>query len=379
MAVGRVVCVAVPFLLTVAAIIAGLVAVLSGVSHQGLPLFSVNASGLSINPASIAADLANINSLHTRQIPPAVADKIPKDLLDKIPPGLAEKIPPGLAEKITPELADKIPEVLKNNITASTLGIVDAMEVSLWGYCSVARDGTRECTKAQFDWASKSLNDSLVDSLTAAAGLSNRLPDEVKNALKAFRTITKWTEVAFVAALVALGTELLFGVFAGSSRAAACLTWFFASIAAVLVGIAAALATATATIIVGAVDSAGSRVGLDATTGKRFLATAWIAFAFAAAAALFWLFTICCCKPEPRSHSGFQSVKRGRESDDEKLIAAGGGKGYAPVSHGYNSGHESSGALPQGQPGQPYSQYPPRYPNDTARPDMAYEPYSHRA
>ncbi|RDA92925.1 hypothetical protein CP533_3876 [Ophiocordyceps camponoti-saundersi (nom. inval.)] len=374
MAVGRFVCVAVPLILTVAAIIAGLVAILSGVSHQSLPLFSVNASGLSINPASIAADLAkiaNINSLHTRQIPASVADKIPKDLLDKIPP--------GLAEKITPELADKIPQVLQNNITAATLGIVDLMEVSLWGYCAVARDGTRDCTKAQFDWASQSLNDSLVDSLTAAAGLSNRLPDEVRTALQAFRTITKWTEVAFIVALVALGIELLVGIFASCSRAASCLTWLFASIAAVLVGIAAGLATATASIVVGTIDSAGRNVGLDATIGKRFLAAAWIAFAFASAAALFWLFTICFCKPDRRAPSGFQSVKRDRESDDEKLIAANGGKGYAPVSNEYHNGHESSGALPQGQPGQPFSQYPPRYPSGTARPDMAYEPYSHRA
>ncbi|PFH59134.1 hypothetical protein XA68_12774 [Ophiocordyceps unilateralis] len=373
MAVGRFVCVAVPLVLTVAAIIAALVATLSGVTHQSLPLFSVNASGLSFNPANLV-DLAN--SLHTRQLPKELADKLPPGLADKIPPELANKIPPELADKITPEVADKIPQVLANNVTAGTLGIVDVMDVSLWGFCSVARDGTRECTKAQFDWASHSLNESLIDSLTAAAGLSIRLPDEVRSALQAFRTISKWTEVAFVVSLVALGIELLVGIFAGCSRVASCLTWVVASIAAVLVGIAAGLATATATIVVGTVDTSGRNLGLDATVGKRFLAAAWIAFAFAAAAALFWLFTICCCKPEHRSRAGFQSVNRNRESDGEKLIP--GGKGYAPVGNPYSGEHESSGALPQGQPGQPYSQYPPRYPSGTARPDMAYEPYSHR-
>ncbi|KAF4591994.1 integral membrane protein [Ophiocordyceps camponoti-floridani] len=370
MAVGRFICVAIPLILTVAAIITALVATLSGVTHQGLPLFSINATGLSLNTNNLA-DLAS--KLNVRQLPKEIADKIPKEIADQIPPDLANKIPPELASKINP---DNLPQLLANNVTAATLGIPLVTQVSLWGYCQLDRDGgSPNCTKPQFDWASTSLNSTttILDTLTDAAGSSTRLPDEVRKALQAFRTITKWTEIAFVVALIALGLELLVGIFASCSRVASCLTWVIASIAAVLVGIAAGLATATASIVTGAVDAAGHSTGLDATAGKRFLATAWIAFAFASAAAIFWLLTICCCKPEHRSSSGFRSINGRRDDDRENLVS--GGKGYAPVDYA----HGSSGGLPQGQPGQAYSQYPPRYPSGTARPDMAYEPYSHRA
>ncbi|PHH69972.1 hypothetical protein CDD80_6332 [Ophiocordyceps camponoti-rufipedis] len=371
MAVGRFICVAIPLILTVAAIITALVATLAGVTHQGLPLFSVNATGLSLN-ANNLVDLAS--KVNVRQLRKEIVDKIPKEIADKIPPDLAKNIPPELAGKIN---ADNLPQLLANNVTASTLGLPPVTEVSLWGYCQLDRDGgSRNCTKPQFDWASTSLNSTttILDSLSAAAGSSTRLPDEVRKALQAFRTITKWTEIAFVVALIALGLELLVGIFATCSRVASCLTWVIASIAAVLMGIAAGLATATASIVTGAVDAAGRNTGLDATVGKKFFATVWIAFAFAAAAAILWLLTICCCKPEHRSSSsGFRSVNRRRDDDRENLVS--GGKGYAPVVNE----HGASGGLPQGQPGQAFSQYPPRYPSNTARPDMAYEPYSHRA
>ncbi|UNI23478.1 hypothetical protein JDV02_009296 [Purpureocillium takamizusanense] len=331
MGVGRFFCVALPLILTIGAIISLLVATLSGVVHNNnLFVFSVDVSDLSINPANF--------------------------------------------DNIANKLGSRANNAQTSNITAGNLGLDQVYEVSLWGYCSKDKDGKRNCIKGRFDWASHELNTTWIEEFGSTAGVKINLPTEVKDALKAFRTVTKWTEVTFIIALVALGIELFVGIFSNCSRVVSCLTWLVASITAVLVGAAAGLATAMATIVVGTVESTAKFYGVKGTVGTRFLAAVWIATAFAIGAAFFWLFTICCCKPEHRS----RSAKRGSKHDDgEKLLPT---RGYAPLT----SDHEMSGGFynpnQQGQQfGHNYSSQPPRYPGGNGRSDLAYEPYSHRA
>lgn len=320
MGFGRFVCVALPLVLTLAAIVALLVATLSGVSHQSL--FRVNVSGLSVDSVrlgSIASQLG-INGLGTR--------------------------------------ADGV-----GNITAARLGL-DVYDMTLWGFCRTAGDGARDCTKAQFDWASHYFNTTWLDNLGAVTGVKVALPCEVENGLHIYRTVNKWTEVAFVVALVALGLELLGGVLASQSRVASCLTW-----------LAAGLATALASIVAGAVEGTARPYGVTATVGGPFLAAAWITFALAAGAAFFWLFTICCCMPE---HCGSRSpyrraASKHRNTDSEKLLPA----TYAPLGNGHEmSGAAGHNANRHSHLGHHNAAQPPRYPGGS---DMAYEPYSHRA
>ncbi|POR38035.1 Uncharacterized protein TPAR_01748 [Tolypocladium paradoxum] len=332
MGVGRFFCVALPILLTIASIVALLIATLSGVAHNSFYLFRVNVTDLSINPAN----------------------------LDNI----ANKIGGGLKIRAN--------NVQTSNITAGNLGLDNVYDVNLWGYCTTDKAGKRECTKAQFDWASTKLNTTWIENFGAAAGAKISLPKEIKDALNVFRTVTKWTEVAFIIALVALGIELFVGIFASCSRVVSCLTWLVASIAAVLVGAAAGLATAMATIVIGAVESTAKYYGVKGSFDTKFLAAVWIATAFAIGAAFFWLFTICCCKPERRSRNAYGGNKH-QSADGEKLLPK---SGYAPLSNE----HEMSGGFYN--PNQQQSHFaaqPPRYPGGTGRSDLAYEPYSHRA
>ncbi|KYK54710.1 integral membrane protein [Drechmeria coniospora] len=326
MAVGRFLCVALPLILTVASIVALLVATLSGVAHGSMYMFRINVANLTINPA-------NVGSVASR-----------------------------LGINLKPRA-----DAQTGNITAGNLGLADVYDVNLWGYCSTSKDGKRECTKAQFDWASSKLNTTWIETFGSAAGANITLPTEIKNSLTAFRTVTKWTEVAFIVALVALGVALLSGLFATCSRGMSCLTWLVASVAAVLVGLAAGLATAMAAIVIGAVEGTARFYGVGASFDRRFLASVWIATAFAMAAGFFWIFTICCCKPERRDRSS----RADKHAAGEKTFPS---KGYAPLT----SDHEMRGAYynphQQSQPSQP-----PRYPSGTGRSDLAYEPYSHRA
>lgn len=360
MGVGRFVCVAMPLVLTIASIVALLYATLAGVAHNKLFMFSVDVSEMSIDPASVKG--------------------IAKDL------GV-----PLMARQ----------DVKLNNITAADLDLADVYEINLWGYCA-SRDGKRSCTDASFDWASKTLNTSYLEDFGAVAGVKIELPDEIEGALKTFRTVTKFTEIAFIAALVGLGLELIIGIFSNFSRGISCLTWLEACITVVLVFAAAGMSTAMAAIVVGTVKSTAKIYGVGGSINTQWLVTVWIAAAFALASTLFWVFTICCCKP---SHGSRKDKVRFRDSsyhnDGEKLLPQ---RGYAPL----NDNHEMTGfhnAKPETQSAQSYqpqaqqyyqptgyhqpqeygndyfggSQHQQRYPANNGRSDLAYEPYSHRA
>ncbi|CAM1504337.1 Fc.00g019280.m01.CDS01 [Cosmosporella sp. VM-42] len=327
MGVGRFFCVALPFALTIGSIIFLLVGSLAGVADKGLYVFRIDVEDLSINPADVDHIVDNV---HLRR-----------------------------AAKT-------------DNITAADLGLSKVYDVSLWGYCHTDQDGDRHCTKAKFDWASSVLNTSYIEDFGSAAGVDIDLPDELVNALKAFKKVTKWTEVAFIAALIALGVEILLGIFANCSRIFSCFTYIVSGLATALVIAAASLATALAAIVVGAVEATAKWYGVHGKINTTFLGTVWIAVAFAIGASLFWLFTICCCKPEHRSRSS-RSSRKNRQSDGEKLLPKS-GSGYAPL----GNDHEMTGGYYNQNQSQ--SQYgAPRYPSGAARSDLAYEPYSHRA
>ncbi|PHH85538.1 hypothetical protein CDD83_283 [Cordyceps sp. RAO-2017] len=337
MAVGRFVCVSVPLVLTIAAIISLLVATLSGVTHNSLYVFRVNISGLSVNPSSLGdlRNLVNIPQVKPRADLPAILGKLP---------------------------------LAGGNITAAAFGVGGVVDVNLWGFCTTDKDGKRECTKSQFDWASRELNTTRLEGLGDAVGVKVNLPNEVQDGLKAFAALAKWTEVAFIVALVALGIELVVGILSTFSRVISCLTWLTAGVTAVLVGVAAGLATAMGSLVVGTVEATARAYGVKGDIGGRFLAACWLAFAFATAAAFFWFFTICCCKPGDRRSRG-GGVRHRDTPDGEKLMPS---RAYAPI--GNENEMSGGGFAHQG----PTPSHPPRYPGGTGRADLAYEPYSHR-
>lgn len=326
MGVGRFFCVALPFALTIGSIIFLLVGALAGVTDKSLRIFRIDVTNLEIDSSDV------------------------ENLIDK--------------------LTSKRADVKTDNITASDLGLAQYYDVSLWNYCYTDQDDDRHCTKAKFDWASEALNTSYIEDFGSVAGVSIELPSEIKNSLKAFRQVSKWTEVAFIAAFIALAVEVVLGFFANCSSMASCCTWIVSGIAAALVCASASLATAMAAVVTGAVEASAKIYGVRAKIDTKFLSIVWIAAAFALGASLFWVFTICCCKPEHRSR-GLKN-KSNRNSDAEKLLPNG---AYAPIA----SDHEMTAAGGYYNHNQSQSQYgAPRYPSGVARSDLAYEPYSHR-
>lgn len=330
MGVGRFFCVALPFALTVGSIIFLLIGALAGVADKGLYVFRVDVENLSIDEANYKNAVENFGI----------------DI-------------PGLKR-----------EAKTNNITAENLGLSKSYDVSLWGFCETDFQGKRTCLDPKFDWASHKMSEKYIEDFGSAAGVDIELPKEFVDALKAFSTFSKWTQIIFCAAFIALAAEIILGVFANCSRIMSCLTWVFSGIAAALVGAAALMATLMGSAVVGAVKSTAKFYGAKADLNTKFLGVIWIAVAFAIGASLFWVFTICCCAPKDRSSR--KSKNKNRHSDGEKLLPTG-GSGYAPI----GNDPENSAYYNQNQSQSQYGA--PRYPSGAARSDLAYEPYSHRA
>lgn len=356
MGVGRVVCVALPFLLTVASLVALLVGGLAGVADKSLYMFDVNLSNFSIS----LADASNLLNLNESAILDAGAEKIfgsdgastINDLLNNDKVKLKRDDNGGIT-----------------NLTASLLGFYDVYQISLWGYCYTAHNGTHECTKAKFNWAQDALNGTQddINSLLTLTGQNITLPKEVDDAFKTYVKASKWAQIVFIIALVSLLVEIVFGIFANCSRVVSCLTWVIAGIAAAAVCGFAALATGISVIVVGAVETVAGKYSAEGEFNKRFMVTIWIAAAFALASAFFWMFTICCCAPSHGSSS--RSSRRSVNMENEKLM----GSPYQPVGNASDYGNPPH-AFGQGFGGG----YPSQQPQSYAKRDMAYEPYSHQ-
>ncbi|KAK1783677.1 SUR7/PalI family-domain-containing protein [Copromyces sp. CBS 386.78] len=356
MGVGRVVCVALPFLLTVASLVALLVGGLGGVADKSMYMFDVNLSNFSISLAD-AASLLNINES-------AILDAGAQQLLGS-----------DGASTIN-DMIHKREDGGITNLTAPLLGFYDIYQISLWGYCYTAHNGTHSCTKAKFNWAEDALNGTAndINSLLTLTGQNITLPKDVTDALKTYVKASKWAQIVFIIALVALVVEIVFGVFANCSRVVSCLTWLIAGIAAAAVCGFAALATGISVIVVGAVESVAGKYSAEGDFNKRFMAAIWIAVAFALASAFFWMFTICCCASKSGGGGSSRSSKRSINMENEKLI----GSPYQPVGgfpgangNGYGKPSQGFGGFGGGYPSQPQQQ-------QSGKRDMAYEPYSHQ-
>lgn len=336
--IGRFFCVALPFILTLLSLILLLAAGLSGITNKALYMFQADVSELSIGQ-DVITSLLNSRDLAARNIIDDVTDLINGDNASAASSGSG------------------------TNITASDLGLADHYNVGLWGFCTTSADGSnRKCTKPKYNWAATFLNTNIIDKFNQVAGGKIEIPDEVGHAINAFITVSRWTQIVFIAAFAALAAQLLVGLFATCTRIASCLTFLVAGISCVAVIAAASLSTATSVIIVGAVKGTGVLYGADASFNTTYLALVWAAAAFAIGAGFFWLFTICCCAPD---HTKRRSKRSG---DNEKAMGTG---AYQPLNdpHDYNNRNSYYN--------QQTGYAAPTYPNAAQR-DTAYEPYSHR-
>lgn len=346
MGVGRYICVALPFILTVASIICMLIAGLTGVTSTNLYIFRIDVSNVTVDLSAVAT-AAGVDDQITDQINSLTSRADETTVNNAIEDAAADS---GLSSIISniDSLADL------NGLNATQLGLANVYDVNLWGYCATYEDGTHNCTKAQFNWAEGrfSGNSSLISQFEKIDGINDTVIPTVLSGLEAFEQLSKWTEVVYIIAMIGLGLELAMGLFTACSRAVSCITWLLSGVATLFVVAAAVMMTVMATVAVGTIEGAASEQGADASFNTSFLAIIWLGAAFAIAASSFWLLTICCCKPENRPYN-----RKDRHGDSEKFIPTG---SYQPIGETHQNNY-AYGAPQRGG----------------ARTDMAYEPYSH--
>jgi hypothetical protein len=334
--VGRFICVSTPFALTLASLICLLICTLSGLTNNNLSLFT-------FVPKDMSIPVADLSSLTKRSI----ATGMGHEALSAA----------GVASGIGDAITSGGDSLTGTNITASDLGLYDSYTVSLWNYCYTSGT-TTTCLPGKFDWASNAstLTNNLT-SLAAAHGV-NFTSSTIRNAVKSFGVIVKWTEVVYIAALVLAALELVVGLFAFCSRIGSCVTFIVSGFFTTAAVAAAGMSTFLATLAVGTGKSL-SKYGVQANYNMTYLILSWVAVAFAVAAGLFWLFSMCCCAPD---HSSRSRSNKGMKYGDKVPYQA---NGYQRVNDPFiPKGMESAGYAP-----------PMAYPQAAQR----YEPYSHHA
>ncbi|KAI6381614.1 hypothetical protein MCOR25_001089 [Pyricularia grisea] len=386
---GRIACVALPFLLTLASLIALLVAGLSGVTGNkdgSMAMFRINLTDLQVPPSAfqgltrrsampddtttslsskidqIAKELSSGGSEKAKELGSTI-QQMAKDSGESV-----NQIAQQIANKTGVSASDLITQATNAlsgngvNITASMIGLNQLYDVNLWNLCYESTAGNRTCPDPKFNYAKGEINETLAEikrraaTVNTLAGTNITIPKDVTDGLNTFAEVVRWTEIVFIIATIALGLALILGIVANFSRAVSCLTWIIQGVATAAVIAFASLATATAVVVVGLVEGTAKIYGARANFNSGYLAAVWISVAFSIAAGVFWLATVCCCKPDDRRSK--------RNSDAEKLVGSN-NSSYAPVQGGngyYNNNNTSYGA--------------PRYPQG-GRSDSAYEPYSH--
>jgi hypothetical protein len=344
MGVGRFVCVALPFALTVCSLICILIVMLAGVTNHNLDMFEVNTKNLSISSNS----LENLENLFKRDLSHLTSAALEN------------------ANAANTAATSGI------NITAADLGLADIYKVSLWNYCYQTGSNTT-CTKAKFGWASAALNTTAIESLASSTtGVKVTLPKELTTSLKTFTVFSKWTDVVYIIAFITCVVELFFGIFAICSRAGSCLTFLVSGLSTVTIVAASVMATVQSSLVVGTLDSTAKAYGVKSSLNTSFLATTWLAAAFSIGGGLFWMFTICCCAAD---HHSKRSNRRSRGDDSEKLIPTGAYQRVGEPENYHNgayAGQQQGIYAPQQQYGVPTNTKP-------TRGNGAYEPYAHAA
>lgn len=278
--VGRVACITLPFLLSIAALVTLILIFLAGTMDGNdttgdLFFVKVDLRNLTLNAAAdIAGSNANANQLSTL----------------------------GTALEAAKE----------------SLGMKDYYTIYLRNYCSwnENQESYANCTSPQaYFW----FNPITVWGLDRASlPVEDYLPKSFTDGLDAYHSGSKAMFVLYAAALAANAFTLLVGCTAIFSRWGSFFTTFFAAAQTIAFIGASTVSTAMFVILKSVLNNElKNEYGVETTLGNRALTTSWIGTAFAIGAGIFWFFSVCCCSGRSPYHknadrAGFPGRGRGK-------------------------------------------------------------------
>ncbi|KAI9856093.1 MAG: hypothetical protein M1824_005688 [Vezdaea acicularis] len=263
---GRIACIVVPFLLTLASLICILL-VFSG----GLNKSSSLQSSLYFFKADTSGFKTNTEAIHTG----------------------------------TP--ADSF----INNLVSSngTESLRDVYEIYLWNYCEGDKDGN----STKLDKCSKAKSSFWFDPTEVwglnSSGLANEFPKELQKGLNTYKKVAGWMFIAYIIAFVSTAVELIVSIFAIWSRWGSFATTIISSISGLFIFAAALTSTILFSVLAGSFDSVLKTYNIKASVGTQMLSVVWLAVAFSFAAGLFWLLSTCCCSGRS------EKIRRGTKAE----------------------------------------------------------------
>ncbi|KAF2102832.1 hypothetical protein NA57DRAFT_31656 [Rhizodiscina lignyota] len=179
--------------------------------------------------------------------------------------------------------------------TASANNLSDFYQVGLWDYCSGKNDSGDDkvtfCSKPQ---------SSYFFNLTEVWNLQNTsaeeaFPKTLKDGLKAYQKGAHWMFVIYVIALAVTAGEIVVGFFAIFSRWGSCVTTIVSAASTLFTILAAITSTVITSIVVGAFEASFKAYGIKTSFGTKMLAVVWLAVAFSLVSGVFWTLSTCCC------------------------------------------------------------------------------------
>ena len=227
---------------------------------------------------------------------------------------------------VSPDIRDKF-NLPKNDLTdalinqttdaaTKALGIKDFYHVALWNYCS--GDYKKNSTggwEEDVTYCSDRKKEYWFNPADVW-GLNNTVTDqffdkELKDGLKAYKTVAKWMYVAYIVAVITTAAEIIVGISALFSRVGSLATTLISTISSLFVLGFSLTATILYATLTGAFNHALKEYHIHGKMGRTMYVWAWLAVAFSWGAGLFWLFSSCCCSGRSDRIKGYNNDKHG--------------------------------------------------------------------
>ncbi|RFU81991.1 integral membrane [Trichoderma arundinaceum] len=271
--IGRIACIAVPYLWTIGALVA--------IIFVGIG--STDADSSTLNKLFfMRADLSNVTAVE--------ATRFGDQLLNLTSTAM---------RNATEELAAALQEAEKES------ELRDFYNIGLFGYCS----GEKKGSDFVVDFCSKPKGSFWFNPLEVwhlnISGVPDLLPSHLQSELKTYQKISHWMFVAYVLGFAITVVQLLVGISAIFSRIGSLFTTIVSVVATVFILGASITSTALFVTLTGIFNSSLKDYGVNAQLGGNILAASWLALALSLASSVLWLFSSCCCsgRSEPRRSS----------------------------------------------------------------------------
>ncbi|RFU29720.1 hypothetical protein B7463_g6597, partial [Scytalidium lignicola] len=317
---GRIACIALPYLLSIGALVA-IIFVGLGSTHK---------DSSTLNEIFfLRADLSNVSSTESTSF----GDRLLNLASDAIN-----------GKNSSEELAAALEKAEESS------ELRDFYDIGLLGYCAGDKKGKEFvvdfCSKPKGGWWFNPIN---VWHLNVT-GMPDLLPPHLQSELKTYKKVSYWMFISYTLAFAATCIELIVGFTATCSRLGSVATTVVSVFASVFILAAAVTSTAVFITLVGVFNTSLEPYGVHAHLGWRILLASWAAVILSKASTLFWLFSSCCC-----------SGRSGNRQVTEKGV-------YEPVGPVTATPYLGAAGVHPG----------PSVPNFASGPNnTAYEPYRH--